>query len=86
MELNSKYHILKSKRDTVEKIMESFQRESNEMKERALEYKNRPGIRENYLAAAQHKTNKANALQEAIAAMDEKLEKLNRILQENQTK
>ena len=80
MELNSKYHILKSKRDTIEEIMESFQRESNEMKERALEYKNRPGIRENYLAAAQHKTNKANALQEAIAARDEKLD---RILQED---
>lgn len=83
MELNNKYNILKSKRDTLEQIMESFQRESNEMKERALEYKDRPGIRENYLAAAQHKINKANALQEAIAAMDEKLD---RILQENQTK
>ena len=83
MELNSKYNILKSKRNTVEQIMESFLRESNEMKERALEYKDRPGIRENYLAAAQHKINKANALQEAITAMDEKLD---RILQENQTK
>ena len=83
MELNSKYSTLKSKRNTVEKIMESFLRESNEMKERALEYKDRPGIRENYLAAAQHKINKANALQEAITAMDEKLD---RILQENQTK
>ena len=80
MELNSKYNILKSKRDTIEEIMESFQRESNEMKERAQEYKDRPSIRENYLAAAQHKINKANALQEAITAIDEKLD---RILQEN---
>lgn len=83
MELNNKYNTLKSNRDTVEQIMESFLRESNELKERALEYKDRPGIRENYLTSAQHKINKANALQEAIASMDEKLD---RILQENQTK
>ena len=61
MELNNKYNLLKTKRDTIEEIMESFLRESNEMKERALEYKDRPGIQENYLAAAQHKINKANA-------------------------
>ena len=70
------YDVLKKKRDFVAEIMEDFIRESEEMKVRAIEYKDKPAVMEHYIAAAQHKVNKASALREAVIAMDEKLERL----------